>query len=306
MDYSTGKLTLIFLIAVGLTWLGAWWLARRYRAAMRRLMSAPLTAAPATAVGTDVRGRSTASPPSPPQPIRAVTAEDNRRAGVRLAGLQVGLSVLMALSQAALQLHVVATDLPFSLRRLATLGFAYLWPVLPALALLWRWSRWRLIGAIALWFVLSYPVLLLQMIEPDPRQALVFLGSAIGPALLAVTAVCMGSATRAVAPWLLPPLIGLVWASMAGLDLIARLADDPPAWLHTLTGLLGAYGTVALFAFAPWLIAWWPLKRVGRWMAEAYAGHGCPSCWCCSRRYGRSCWESRRCRRPARWALAGW
>jgi hypothetical protein len=214
MDYSTGRLSLIFLLAVAMAWLGAWWVAHRYRATMRRLMSAPLASA---AAGARDPGRCAASPTSRPQPRRPVTATDNRHAGWRLAGLLVGLSAAMALSQSALQLHVVMTDPPpFSLRRLVTLAFVHLWPVLPALALLWRWSRWRLLGVMALWFALSYPVLLAQSIEPDPGQTLAFLGSAIGPALLVVTAVCMGSATRAVAPWLLLPLVGLVWASAIG------------------------------------------------------------------------------------------
>lgn len=269
MDYSTGKLSFILLLAVALAWLGAWWLARRYRTAMRRLMSAPMAGTPASTAppsDTDRRGAATSVTQAP----RPLTAADNRRAGLRLAGLLVGLSALLALSTAALMLHVVMDDMEFSLRRLLVLAFAYLWPVIPALALLWRWSRWRLIGTMLLWFVLSYFVLLAQAIVPDPAQTLAFLAFAIGPALLIVSAVCMGSATRAIAPWLLLPVIGLVWASMSGIDLIAQLIDVPPRWFIALTEGIGAQATMALFALAPWLIAWWPLKRLGRWLAQAY------------------------------------
>ncbi len=264
MDDSIGKISSIFVMAVGLTWLGAWSLAWRYRAAMRRLMSAPLVDAKAPPVRAP-RGQLPL-----PRSVRAVSATDNRHAGIRLAALLIGLSALIALSTSAIQLHVVMDDMPFSLRRLAILGFAKLWPVIPVLALMWRWSRWRLFGAMALWFVLSYFVLLSLEIVPDPAQTLAFLSFEIGPALLIVSAVCMGGATRAVAPWLLLPMIGLVWSSMSGIDLIWAIIADPPEWFHTITGVLGTNGTMALFALAPWLIAWWPLKRLGRWLAHAY------------------------------------
>lgn len=45
MDYSTGKISFLFIVAVALSFLGAWWVAYRYRVTMRRLMSAPVEAA---------------------------------------------------------------------------------------------------------------------------------------------------------------------------------------------------------------------------------------------------------------------
>ncbi|MDH5539951.1 MAG: hypothetical protein OEY03_11160, partial [Rhizobacter sp.] len=250
--------------------LSAAWLARRYRSTMRRLMSAPRAGGTQDAASSSAAPHAHAQANLPLADALPVSARDNRRAGLRLALLLVGLSALLALSTAALLLHVVMDDMAFSLRRLLVLGLAYLWPVIPALALLWRWSRWRLIGTMLLWFVLSYFVLLAQAIAPDPAQTLAFLGFAIGPALLIVGAVCMGGATRAIAPWLLLPMIGLVWASMSGIDVIAQVVDDPPGWFIALAESIGAYPTMGLFALAPWLIAWWPLKRRGRWLAQAY------------------------------------
>jgi hypothetical protein len=158
----------------------------------------------------------------------------------------------------------------FSLRRLAVIGFVEMWPVIPVLGLLWRWSGWRVLGALALWFGVCFLVALSQSVEPRPLEVLGYLGLEIGPTMLLVAAVCLGGTTRAVAPWLLIPMIGLVWASHTGLDLIAVIIKDPPEWFHALTGIFGAYSTMALFALAPWLLAWWPLKWLGKLLAQAY------------------------------------
>jgi hypothetical protein len=265
MDYSTGKVLFIFMLAVLLSWVGAWLVARSYRNAMRRLMSAPLVQ-PSPAGGAN-REDTHATPQAAAAPV---TAPENRRAGNRLAMLLIALSALISLTSAALQLHVVMDGMAFSLRRLALIGFVEMWPVIPVLGLLWRWSGWRVLGALALWFVVCFLVALSQSVEPRPLEVLAYLGFEIGPAMLLVAAVCLGGTTRAVAPWLLIPMIGLVWASQTGLDLIAVIIKDPPEWFHALTGVYGAFSTMALFALAPWLVAWWPLKWLGKLLAQAY------------------------------------
>ena len=339
MNYSTGKLSFIFALAVLLSFVGAWWVARRYRAAMHRLMSAPrptpyvvrpprgsrklraavrfLVSAPRPPPGGDRPPRESGKPraarrflesaprptstsPAPrgglskvaephflksspvPAPHDAfpplstlpepapVTARDNRRAGYRLALLLVALSALISLSSAALQLHVVMTE-KFSLHKLAVLGFVQLWPVIPSLGLLWRWSRWRVSGALVLWFVVCFGVLVWRVDGAEPLKLLSYLAFEIGPPMLLAGAVCLGGATRAIAPWLLLPMIGLVWASQTGLDLIALMIPRPPGWFLTLTGWLGAHTVMALFVLLPWLLAWWPLKWLGRLLARAYA-----------------------------------
>ena len=263
MNYSTGKLAFIFMLAVLLSYAGAWWVARRYRAAMHDLMSAPL-AASVPAPGESPPVFNTLPEPTP------VSAADNRRAGYRLALLLVGLSGLISLSSAALQLHVVMQGMAFSLNRLALLGFVQLWPVIPSLGLLWRWPRWRVLGALALWFVVCFALVSWRSDGNSAGAVLSFLAFEIGPPMLLVAAVCLGGATRAIAPWLLLPVIGLVWASVTGIDLIALMIPDPPGWFLALTGWLGARPVMALFALLPWLLAWWPLKWLGRALARAY------------------------------------
>ena len=297
MNYSTGKLAFIVIAAVVLAFIAAWVIAGRYRAAMRRLMSAPkVRAAPSppprggsrsvaqphllestpaaaawpAAAPRDAIARAVASDPaqSTPPPQR-VSAQDNRRADLRLALLLIGLSGLMALSSAALFLGFDIDD-PFSFKRLGVLALVRLWPVIPALGLMWRWSRGRLLGMLLLWCALCFGVMLWRSIEPRPLELLAFLAGEVGVPMLLVALLCLGDATRAIASWLLPPLVGLVWASVFGVDALALMVERRSPWLLNLPSWLGAHTVIALFALAPWLLAWWPLKWLGRALARAY------------------------------------
>jgi hypothetical protein len=280
MDYFIGKLIGSFVLAAALSVLGAWLLAWRFRAAMRALMARPV-------------GPSTAASPAPTLPPATLTAPaplsaaDNRRAGWRLAALLVALSALIALTGAALWLGLVNKDSVTPVRTL-TLAFAYLWPVIPVLGLIWRWSRARVIGALLLWCLLAFAVLSWRMIETRPAgEMILFLALEIGPTILLVALLCMGNATRAIAPWLLPPLFVLLWAAFTGLDLLARMVrpewlffDALAAWLTTVDRTL-QYNALAqnallvlillLFMALPCVLAWWPLKWMTRKLAAAYS-----------------------------------
>jgi hypothetical protein len=269
MDYSTGKLAFIFIMAVMLSWVGAWVLAGRYRSAMRRLMSAPAVAASSAVAGgsgVGIQGAADVVANLPPLPV---TANDNRRADLRLAALLIALSCLMALSSAALFL-MFGIDDPFSFKRLAVLALAHTWPAVPVLGLMWRWSRGRLLTMLVLWCLLCFAVLLWRSIEPRPLELLYFLAGEVGVPMLLVALLCLGDATRAIASWLLPPLVGLVWASVLGVDLLALIVERRSPWLLFLPSWLGANTVIVLFALAPWLLAWWPLKWLGRALAQAY------------------------------------
>ena len=267
MNYSTGKLAFILTVAVLLACLGAWVVAYRYRAAMRRLMSAPSSVAGAAA---DIPSEPPPSTPASIPPPYPVTAQDNHRANLRLALLLIALSVLMAASSAALFLGLSIDD-PFSAKRLAVLTLVRAWPVIPVLALLWRWSRLRLLGALVLWCALCFAVMGWRSIEPRPFELLLFLAGEVGVPMVLVALLFMTAATRAVASWLLPPFVGLVWASVLGVDGLAWMVAQRSPALLWLTSWLSVNGVIALFALAPWGVAWWPLKRLGRTLARAYA-----------------------------------
>ena len=267
MTYSTGKLAFILTVAVLLSCIGAWIVAYRYRAAMRRLMSARSSVAGAAA---DIPSEPLSASPSLIAPPRPVTAQDNRRAGQRLALLLILLSVLMAVSSAALFL-VFVMDEPFAVKRLAVSALLSVWPVIPVLGLVWRWSLLRLLVTLLLWCALCFAVMGWRSVEPRPLALLQFLASEVGVPMAVLALLFMTDATRAVATWLLPPLVGLVWASELGIDVLAWMVSDRSSLLHWLTPKLSVNGVIALFVLAPWLIAWWPLKWLCRALARAYA-----------------------------------
>ncbi len=261
--YSTGKLLFIFIVAVVLACGGAWWTANRYRSAMRRLMSAPRA--------KDQRATTPSVEREPPPPPVPVSLADNRRTAIRLMLLLIGLSVLIAVSSTSLWFALAFPGEALAPKRVAVVALARLWPVIPALGLLWRWSRWRTLGVLALWYLFCFAVMLWRSIEPQPLQLLLFLAGDIGPSMLIVAVICMGNAPRAVAPWLLPPLLGLVWASMIGTDVLALMVEQRSPLLLWMTSWLSAHAVMVLFVLLPWLVAWWPLRLLGRALGRAYA-----------------------------------
>lgn len=248
MISSTGELASVLIAALLLACAAAWVVAWRYRAAMRRLMSAPppgIASPHLTAPAADV---------TPPPPAPASLA-DNRRAALRLTLLLVGLSCLIAASSASLWLLLSFAGEPFRPKRAAVLALMHLWPVIPVLGLVWHWSRARLLGALALFCGVCFAVMLWRSIEPRPLELMLGLAVELGPTLVMIVLLFMGSATRAVAPWLLPPFIGLMWASTLGVDGLAALVEQRSPLLMHLPSWLGATTVIVLFALLPWAIA---------------------------------------------------
>ncbi|MEO7336803.1 MAG: hypothetical protein ABIV63_09500 [Caldimonas sp.] len=269
MDDSTGKLAFIFLVAVVVTVVAAALVKVRYRRAMGELMRAPLSVAlpvtPPASASTLANGAATSR--SAP---RVVTAAENHLAAVRLSALIVGLSLLVSASAATLQVTSMFPDEPFSVPRASVLTLIHLWPFIPALGMVWRWSGLRILGALAGWCVLCFAVALWRSITPMPLQILLFLAIEIGPALVVIAGICLLPSTRAIAPWLLPPVLGFVWVSMTGLDLLGWLVTQRSAFLSALPAWLPVHVVFVLFAVLPWLLAWWPLKAFAHLLARAY------------------------------------
>lgn len=262
---ETGRLMFLFLLAAALALAASRLVVWRYRKTMTRLMQAattPVAETPATVVpGDQIR--------SPPAPL---TLADNRRALARLLALLVGLSLLMALTRAYIEFRFVYETEPTP-ARLATLALVFAWPVIPVIGLLRRWSRWRVIGLLAAWWLAALALTAWRTTEVVSLGLLVqMLSMEIGLPLIVVATLCLGSATRAVGPWLLPPFLVLSWSSQSGLDLLESLVDERAAFLPTLSAWFGVWPVFIGFALLPWLLAWWPVKWLGRGLARAYAG----------------------------------
>lgn len=260
-----GKIATLLIIATVLSFFGALIVAARYRAAMKALMKAPVDIQP----GPE-------SAPHKPLPYCAdaqpatVSLADNRQAEKRLILVFLGIALIMSLSRTLLM--QVLADGPITLKTVSTLCAAYAWPIVPVIAVLRRWPRRRFVGALLLWFIAAVALLSWRTNENVSfAQVFGWMLFDIGLPLIVVTALCLGSATRAVAPWLAPLFIVLCWASQAGVDLLAALVERQSPLAFWLAGHLGAVTAISLFALIPWLFAWWPARAIGRWLGRAYA-----------------------------------
>lgn len=270
-----GKLYVVMIGSVLLACLASWIIAWRYRRRMRQLMRAPHAEGPPIAPPQGTRGAHAGRMAPPPATARLA---DNRRARRRLSALLVAMSCLIAVSSATLWWALAFPGEPMPPARVAVVALLHLWPVVPALALAGRWSRRRLFGALLLWCAATWLVFLWRQVAPRPMDALLAMASEIGLSLLLMSAVFLGSATRAIAPWLLMPLALLVSALLAGLDVLTWMAARespllvwliaPLEWLPGWSGVVVVFALVLALAGA---LAWWPMRMCGRALGRAYA-----------------------------------
>ncbi len=264
MQFVPAKIALVFVVAVALSCLAAWWTAYRYRVAMRRLMSAPADRAD--------RSAALASGDAPMRRPASLSVADNRRAGLWLSLVLIGVSCLIALTSATLWFELSFPDKPIAPKRVAVWALVQLWPVIPALGLVRRWRNLEVLAALVGWYLLCFGVLLWRSVEPaSVSQLMGFLGGDIGVPMVLVALLCLSDAARAVAPWLLLPFIVLAGTSVLGVDLLAAVVAHGSRWASWGVERLGAAGSIALSAVLPWLLAWWPLRLLGRAIGHAYA-----------------------------------
>ncbi|HRN60887.1 MAG TPA: hypothetical protein PK743_03545 [Luteimonas sp.] len=275
MTPHTGKLYFVMIASVLLSCIASWIIARRYRGRMRQLMRVPQAGSLPAPMAETAPGTESASNAHPPA---QATLAGNRRAGMRLSMLLAAVSCLIALSSACIWWTLVFPGEPMPAKRVAVVALLHLWPVVPALALVWRWSRSRLFGALLLWCAATYAVFLWRQIEPRPLEAMLAMASEIGLSLALVSAVFLGSATRAIAPWLLVPTALLLSAMLVGLDVLSWMAGhespllmlliQPLEWLPGWSGVVVVFGIFLLLAG---IIAWWPMRMSGRALGHAYS-----------------------------------
>lgn len=277
MDNLPGKLLLVWVLATVAACAAGWWLTRRYRGALVALMRAPRGAAVATrgtpmppAVDATLRmAQATAALPpwfAPALPTRAQW----RLAEWRLIGGLAAVSLLMALTHGALTHWQVASD-GWSWPRMLLLSLLFVWPLLPAIGALRRWSRARLLAALALWLVGAWGVAMWRSTETQ-NAATVALWLAVTVLPPALAFVLLSSRpTRAAAPWLWPPLALLLLAGVLGLDLLAWLVRTESPLIGRLAQWLGAVWAFAAFVLAGIALAGWPVRRFARALARAHA-----------------------------------
>src|SRR5688572_7527238 len=73
---------------------------------------------------------------------------DNRAAGIRLTILLIALSLLISITGATIWMSISFVGEALRPRQVAVVALLHSWPVIPALALMWRWTRRRLFGVL--------------------------------------------------------------------------------------------------------------------------------------------------------------
>ena len=276
MTREPAELYQVFVLCVLLSCVASWIIAHRYRRRMQRLMcaSSPEDSRPSNAPAAEAAADRSAG--------AAVSLADNRAAGMRLTILLIASSCLLAGTSACVFSALMFPAEPLRLWRVIPIAVLHLWPVIPAIALTWRWSRARFVGALLLWCAATWVVLFVigrwRQIDMGPLLVLRVMGSEIGLSLALLSLVFLGEATRAIAPWLLVPAALLSWSSLAGVQAMVLIGEGRSPLLTSLMTLLDPvlgwlpwYGVFALFILLPWVLAWWPARVLGRALGRAYS-----------------------------------
>ena len=275
MTPETAELYQVLVLCVLISCGASWIIAHRYRRRMHQLMRQPSSDARSSiAVATsEAAGRPAAAP---------VSLADNRAAGTRLTVVLIVSSCLLAVTSACLFSALMFPADPLMFWRVIPIAALHLWPVVPAIALMHRWSRVRFLGATLLWCAATGLVLfvigLWRQIDMGPVLVLRLMLSEVGLSLALLSLVFLGNATRAIAPWLLAPAALLTSSSLAGVRAMVSIGEGQSpriasaiALLDPVLGWLPWYGVIVLFALLPWLLAWWPARALGRALGRAYS-----------------------------------
>ncbi|MBM4264420.1 MAG: hypothetical protein FJ145_23715 [Deltaproteobacteria bacterium] len=266
-----GKLLFIFLVALILASLAARVVSWLYRRRIVKLMASGV--APRDAA-VPAAGALVAQPTEAPPGSSEVSPDANRNAARRLALVMVAISLLIGITAAGYILTFIYPEGGFGPIKLAIIGIVYSVPIVFVLGMLWRWSWWRTTGVAILYFLFSVLITWLRSEEQQSFLGLMlWLGGQIGFPLVALLLLAGSGKTRVAAPYLFPPFFLLAGASTLGLDALERGVDSGfSSWIGALVGLFGAVGTFVLFAIVPWVIAYWPIRAFGRWLARSYRG----------------------------------
>jgi hypothetical protein len=276
MAREPAELYQVLVLCVLLSCVASWIIAHRYRRRMQQLMRAPCPEAsrPLNAPAAEATADRPAGAP--------VSLADNRAAGMRLTMLLIASSCLLAGTSACIFSALMFPADPLMPWRVIPIAIMQLWPVIPAIALTWRWSRARFFGALLLWCAATWVVLfvigLWRQIDMGPLLLFNVMASEIGLPVALLSLVFLGNATRAIAPWLLMPAALLAWSSLAGIQAMVFIGEQQSPLLTSLIALLDPvlgwlpwYGVLVLFVLLPWVLAWWPARVLGRALGRAYS-----------------------------------
>ncbi len=270
---NTGAILTAMVLGVMLTGAASWVVSGLYRRRMLALMRRSPPPDPAQPVAATRE-------PAPAKPAATLDAGANQRASWRYLFAVSALSLLIGVTQSVLALLFIYGSELLSVGRALTLGVVYAWPMALTWGLVRRWSWLRTLGAIGLYLLAMLALTWWRSISPQPlTTSLGWLGGLVLIPVLVTLVIGASGRIRAVAPYLLPIFMLLAASSVLALQLLVSGVDDPPRWLITLVGTVGAWPTIVLMALVPWLLLAWPAWAIARALARAYRGKRFSDLW---------------------------
>ncbi|PPD33763.1 MAG: hypothetical protein CTY19_06255 [Methylomonas sp.] len=268
MNNLDGQILSALIAALLLAWIASWLIAHRYTRKMLSLMqwgAAPDNTLPSPAVITDSAVASATSLPS-----SANLLQQNQRARIRLRLCMLTLSIVMAgivgyVSQAAY------VETGFSWRRLLTLTVIFAWPLVPTLGLLERWPRSKIFMLALLYVLLSSGLVAINSTEQQNMPKVIFWLFSQQLPLLLVIFFITGPKLRSTGPYLIWVFFILMLSTLLGLAALEHnINKGPDSWILALSALTNVNTVFVAFSIVPWLIAYFPVRAVARWLADAY------------------------------------
>lgn len=268
MNNLDGQILSALVAALLLAWIASWLVGKRYASRMLSLMqmgTAPdnQQRSPAMAINT-----ATFDPQSTAPSLNLLS--QNRRARNRLRLGMVLLSLVIAsiigyVSQEA----YVGED--FSWRRLGTLTMIFVWPVVPTIGLLERWSRSKIFVMATLYVLFSSSLVAINSNEQQDMPAVIFWLFTQQLPLLLVIFFITGPKLRSTGPYLILVFFILTLSTLLGLAALDhKINNGLDSWILELAALTSVKTVFFLFSIAPWLIAFFPARALARWLADAY------------------------------------
>lgn len=262
---NSGSILFAFLLGVLLTAAASWVVASLYR---RRMVALMRGGPPPDSAAHEASAPLVAETPRLPATMDLAA---NQRASMRFMLLLTIMCLLIGLTQSWLELHFVYTNPEFSLNRILMLGVVYAWPMVLAWGLARRWSWLRILAGVSLYLVaMVFLVMWRSNEQQDLAGVIVWLASQVAIPLIITLFISASGRIRAVAPYLLPPIILLTTSSVFTLDILSNATETPPGWIITLVGILGGTPAILLLAFAPWVLLAWPVYAMSQRLATAY------------------------------------
>ncbi len=268
MNNLDGQILSALIAALLLAWIASWLVSKRYASKMLSLMQ--MGTAPNNQQLSPVTASDTATVSLPSTSSSINLLSQNQRARTRLRLSMVLLSLMIA-SIIGYVSQVAYVEEGFSWRRLWTLIIIFVWPVVPTIGLLERWSRSKIFVMATLYVLFSSSLVAINSNEQQDMLAVIFWLFTQQLPLLLVIFFITGPKFRSTGPYLILVFFILMLSTLLGLAALAHnINQGLDSWILNLSALTSVNTVFFIFSIAPWLIAFFPARALARRLADAY------------------------------------